>query len=467
MFRSAFLILSGNAAAALLLLLRNLIVARMIPVADYGVAATFALVMAVVEMVSALGLQQQIVQASEGDDPRFQAALQGFQVLRGVVAGAILFGIAGPTARFMGIPDVIWAYQILALVPVLNAAQHFDIHRLNRRMVFWPLLVSGAMPALISLVAALPLVWWLGDWRVMLYAILLQSAIGTLTSHLVAERPYRLVFDRGVMARSLRFGWPLLLNGILMFLAFQGDKLIVGRALGMEVLAIFAMGMTLTLAPTLVLAKSLSHFFLPQLARSHGQPEVFTAQALVALQAALVAALVFLAGVVLLGGPLVQAVLGEKYAPLLPFLSWFGLMQTFRVLKAGPAIVALAAGQTANPMIANLVRVLALPLCWQIATTSGDLLLLLQVATGAELCGHVVAVALLLRSGVPLRQAAFWGPCLAAVPLVLLAGLAPAMEPWLLWPGMALALLPVLLGAGPVWRHVGLRPPAPDQEEDR
>ena len=170
MFRSAFLILSGNAAAALLLLLRNLIVARMIPVADYGVAATFALVMAVVEMVSALGLQQQIVQASEGDDPRFQAALQGFQVLRGVVAGAILFGIAGPTARFMGIPDVIWAYQILALVPVLNAAQHFDIHRLNRRMVFWPLLVSGAMPALISLVAALPLVWWLGDWRVMLHS---------------------------------------------------------------------------------------------------------------------------------------------------------------------------------------------------------------------------------------------------------------------------------------------------------
>jgi hypothetical protein len=82
MFRSALLILSGNAAASLLLLARNLIIARLIPVADYGVASTFAIAMAVVEMASALGLQQQIVQARNGEDPRFQSALQGFQVLR-------------------------------------------------------------------------------------------------------------------------------------------------------------------------------------------------------------------------------------------------------------------------------------------------------------------------------------------------------------------------------------------------
>ena len=105
MFRSALLILSGNAAASLLLLARNLIVARLIPVADYGVASTFAVAMAVVEMMSALGLQQQIVQAKEGEDPRFQAALQGFQLLRGVISGVALFAIAGPMADFLGIPE--------------------------------------------------------------------------------------------------------------------------------------------------------------------------------------------------------------------------------------------------------------------------------------------------------------------------------------------------------------------------
>ncbi|MBU0862361.1 MAG: oligosaccharide flippase family protein, partial [Alphaproteobacteria bacterium] len=127
MFRSALLILSGNAAAALLLLARNLIVARMIPVADYGVAATFAIAMAVVEMASALGLQQQIVQARNGDDPRFQAALQGFQVLRGVLSGAVLFVSAGLIADALNVPKAAWAYRVMALVPVLNALVHFDI----------------------------------------------------------------------------------------------------------------------------------------------------------------------------------------------------------------------------------------------------------------------------------------------------------------------------------------------------
>ena len=143
MLRSALLILSGNAFASLLQLARNLIVARMISVADYGIAATFVVAVAVVEMASALGLQHQIVQAKEGDDTNFQAALQGFQVLRGLLSGLAFFAIAAPMANFMGIPEVTWAYRLLALVPVLNAFVHFDIYRLNRQMVFWPMLLTG------------------------------------------------------------------------------------------------------------------------------------------------------------------------------------------------------------------------------------------------------------------------------------------------------------------------------------
>ena len=73
MLRKLILIFSGNAAASLMLLARNLLIARLVPVEDYGIAATFAVAMAVVEMASQLGLQQMIIQAQEGDDPKFQA----------------------------------------------------------------------------------------------------------------------------------------------------------------------------------------------------------------------------------------------------------------------------------------------------------------------------------------------------------------------------------------------------------
>lgn len=435
MVRIALLILSGNAFTSLLLLARNLIVARLIPVTDYGIASTFAIIMAVVEMMSALGLQQQIIQSKEGDDPHFQAALQGFQLLRGIISGIALFAIAGPVAQVMGIMEVVWAYQLLAAVPVLNALTHFDIHRLNRSMVFGPMILTGVLPALVSMLAVWPLAAWLGDYRVMLYSIVVQAALGAVTSHLVARRPYRVTLDRAIMYRSLHFGWPILINGFLMFLVFNGEKAIIGRELGMEALAIFAMGITLTLTPTLVLAKTAANLFLPQLSEAAVRTgEDFNRRTVVTLQAILSMSLFVLCCTILLGPPFVHLLLGEKYAPLLPLMGGLAILQALRVFKAGPAIVALAIGQTTNPMIANIPRVLVLPLCWYVAAGSGDIFMVIWVATLGEFAGYLTAL-LLLRRSVGLFQRGVVLPHLAAT-LVLVASL------WLWQPAKTLSGLP-------------------------
>lgn len=431
MLRSALLILSGNAAASLLTLARNLIVARLISVENYGIASTFAIAMAVVEMASQLGLQQQIVQARNGDDPRFQAALQGFQVLRGVISGAILFLLARPIANFLDIPEIAWAYQVMAAVPVLNALQHFDIHRLNRHMRFWPLMLTGSVPALLSVIVLWPLSSYFGDYRVLLYAIVLQAVVAFVTSHLTAERPYRLIIDRTIMGESLRFGWPLLLNGILLFAVFQGDKLIVGRELGMVSLALFSMGVTLTLTPTLVMAKSVQNFFLPQLSRKVESPAPFLRLSVVTVQAVLLSGLLFCVAVLLLGPPLVRVVLGGKYDPLIPYLAWLAIMQTLRVFKAGPAIVALALGRTGNPLVANIPRVLLLPVAWWVAVNTGDLLLIIWIAIAGEFLGLLLSL-FLLRDRLPLTSRDIALPHLAAFGLLALCAvltLMPISEP--------------------------------------
>ncbi len=393
MVRAGLFILSGNAATSLMLLVRNLLVARLIPVTDYGIAATFAIAMAAVEMASALGLQQQIVQARDGDDPRFQAALQGFQVLRGALAAAALFFLATPLAGFLGVPEVAWAYQLLACVPLLNALQHFDIHRLNREMVFAPVVLTGAVPALVSLILVWPLAAWLQDYRVMLWAIIAQAVLMTLFSHLTARRRYALVWDRAVMGESLRFGWPLLVNGLLLFVVFQGDKLIIGRVMGMEVLALFAMGVTLTLTPSLVMAKSAQNFLLPQLSQAADPTDL----ARVTLETGILMAVVLTCGLVLCGPWLIDLILGAKYADLTPLLLWFALLQALRVLKAGPAIVAMAAGETSNAMWANLVRIAVLPLVWWLAVAGMKLELLIGVGILGEALGYGVALGLLMR----------------------------------------------------------------------
>lgn len=383
--------------AAVLTLARNLLVARLIPVADYGVAATLALAMAVVEMATALGLQQQIVQAREGDDPRFQAALQGFQLLRGLVAGAALVAIAWPLASFLRVPEAAWGYAALGAVPVLNALQHFDIHRLNRRMSYGPLVLTSTLPVLAAFLAVWPLAALFGDWRVMLVSILIQAGLAVVVSHLVAERRFWLVLDPALMARATRFGWPLLLNGVLLFLVLQGDKLMVGRVLGMEPLAIFAMGVTLTLTPTLVMDRTVQNLFLPRLSRADPAGPDFAPLARAALQAALLNGAILVAAVVLVAAPFVALALGAKYAPLIPLLVPLAVLHAVRVWKTGAAVVALARGQTGNAMAANLPRVVALPLAWWLLQEGGTLLQLVWLGTAAEAVGLCVALALVRR----------------------------------------------------------------------
>lgn len=465
MLRAAAIVLSGNILNSLLLLARNLAVARLIPVVDYGIASTFAVVLALVEMSSQFGLQKQIVQAKDGDDPHFQAALHGFQVARGMISASILVLIAHPLAQFLGIPEVAWGYQLLALVSLALGFEHFDVHRLSRQLRFWPTFLVGTFPALVTLMMVWPLSFWLGDWRVMLALVIAFPVLLTLTSHLVARRPYRVAFDRAIIGRSLRFGWPLLANSALMFLIFQGDKLIVGRELGMAPLAIFAMGVTLTLTPTLVLARSADQALLPRLsAAAREDPAAFRRTALLSLQIVALAALAFTLGVLLVGGPLVMLLLGEKFAPLAPILLWFALGQAVRTMKAGPGVVMLALGRTGNAMIGNIARVLALPLAWWALVQGQGMLAVLGIALAGELLGLIVAGALMLRHAKLPLGAVLWQQGLV---LVLMVGAgawvwmaAPVgLPPWPVWLGALLAFAAALAAMPDTLRFVRQRLP--------
>lgn len=394
MFRSALLILSGNAFGSLMLLVRNLVVARLISVEDYGIAATFAISMAIVEMITALGLHQLIVQDSKGNDPALQSGLQGFHLLRGLFSSCLLFLLAGPIARFLGIPEVVWAYQILALMPAINGLMHFDIYRKQRQMKYLPSILSSSVPAFLSVLLIWPLFQLYGDYRVMLFSVLAQSAMTVAASHLLAERPYRLSLDRAIMGRALDFGWPLLLNNILLFAVFQGDKLIVGHELGLAALGLFAMGFTLTLTPTLVAAKSAQSFFLPQLSASKAEPERLTHLSMATLQTSIVNGLLVVLVISLIGGPAILFLLGDKYAALVPYLIWLAILQALRVFKAGSSVVALAQGQTANAMIANLCRAASLGVAWYVAANGGDLFAIIWIAIAGEAVGYPVSLAL-------------------------------------------------------------------------
>lgn len=438
MLRSAFLILSGNAFGSLILLIRTVVVAHLISVSDFGITATFALVLTLLDMVSAIGVPQQIVQNAEGDRPHFLNTMHGLQGVRGLVNGLLLLLLADPVAAYFKMPEMAWAYRVLAIVPVLSGLVHLDPQRLNRRMEYRQSLAATVLSALISLAAVWPLSRVFADYRLMLGVLIAQAAAGFVLSHVLSQRRYRWAFDRGVIRGALRFGWPVVLGAILLFLVFNGERLIVGRELGMSALAVFSMAFSLVLTPTLVLEGSAQSFFLPQLSAARDDPPRFACLADATLQSFLLIGAVTLLGVALLGGPVVHLLLGAKYAESLPLLTWLAILQGIRVSKGGASSVTVANGITQANLYASLPRVLLLPIAWYVTTVGGSLLEVIWLGCLGEIIGFAAAL-LFARARLRLSLRPLL-PTLGIVTLMFLVGLLhavgqsrpdlPHLSPW-------------------------------------
>ena len=404
MIGAAMALLGGNLGVALLKFARNILVARLLSVENFGIAATFAIIFSFVEMLAFLGFDRFLIQTRDEGLERVQATLHSLQILRGVFVATVLCFSAGPLAALMEVSEVAWAFRLMALLPLIQGFMHLDTARAQRGMRFGPFvkITLGAETA--GLLSVWPLFLVFGDYRVVLGALVIQTTLMTFFSHLVAERRYALGLDGGLALRALGFGWPLLFNAALMFGILQGDRIIVANQLGPATLGLFSLAFMLTFMPTGVLAQTINRLFLPKLAPLQDDPAAFDALARIVVQTGLVVGFAVAIGFSILGADMVLILFGTKYAGALPVLVWLAIMQAVRVAKMGVSVVALARAETRSPMVANIPRVLLLPVAWLALERGAGLETVVLIAIFGEISGLATAL-LLLRSWltVPVR----------------------------------------------------------------
>ena len=91
----------GQVASQACSFLRNLIIARVISPADFGIAATFAMTLSLMEMISNVASEMLLVQSPEGNDPKLQATAQLMKVVRGITNAIILLLLAVPMSHLL------------------------------------------------------------------------------------------------------------------------------------------------------------------------------------------------------------------------------------------------------------------------------------------------------------------------------------------------------------------------------
>ncbi|WP_168201376.1 oligosaccharide flippase family protein [Qingshengfaniella alkalisoli] len=395
--KTALTFISGSWCNFVLRFVRNVLVARLLSVADFGIASTLMVAISLLQLFTNFNFGKLLVQHEAGDDPEFLAAIKMLNLLRSLLIAALLFLAAGPIATLMGLSEYSWAYRCMALVPLIQGLTHPEPVQLQRKMNFGLQLKIQMASLVLSLATLWPLYLWLGDFRVMIGVYVVETLAYVVISHMVATTPYRVRWNPEIARLGFRFGWPLFFAGIITFVVLQGDRLIVANFYGAYELGLLSASLSLTMVPMQQLGRMAGTFFLPSLSKLQNSPASFDKHANFLLQMGLCCSAIAMLGFCLLGPAVLTLVFGEKFAEAGPYVALLGIAFSLQFVRETTVTIAMSRANTINMLLSNIVRVLFVPVAIALAMSGYGIVEVLIVGAIGQMASVAASVALLYR----------------------------------------------------------------------
>lgn len=370
--RGAKAYLGANFVAQCCALARYILLARLLGPEQLGIAVALILTAQFFEALTDSGSDRFLVQDRAGDAPSVQGLAHLVWLGRGIAIAAALLLLAGPISAFYETPALMGGLLILALVPLVAGFTHLDYRRLQRVSDFRAegrVLVASELASLAVTALA---VFLTRDFTAILYGLITRSAVTALVSHLTAERPYRLGLAPEHAGRLAAFGVPLMLNGLLLFLGGQGDRMLIGKELGLATLGHYSAALLLIFYPTGMLQRYVSAIHLPLVA-DRGSPEEQRRAADRLGGETLLLTLAMAGGFALVAPFAIPLFFGSQFAQPALIIAMIGILQTCRFLRLWPVTIALGRGRSPTVLLSNLLRLLAFPAAYLALGTVGGL----------------------------------------------------------------------------------------------
>lgn len=402
---------------------RNILLARMLSKADFGLAAVFAMTISLLEISGRMSFGQQIIQSKDGGSLQFQAASQLFQFVLSAAGACLIICLSHPAASSFMVPQAAWAFAFLAVVPLAKGFEHLDYFCQQREFNFLPGVLCEVVPQAVVTLAAWPLAVWLGDFRVIVWIMASKAILGMLMTHCLARQPYRWEWHRELVNGMWVFGWPLLLNGLLMFAGQQADQVLVGSFFSLEKLAPYALALSLASIPWMIFGQVASSLMLPIMARAQDDFPLFTRNYRTCMEYAALGSVAFTVPLIIGGEQIVRVLYGPKYIGTGVLIGILAAATAVRFLRFAPTIASMARADTVNQLYSNIWRSVSLPFAGLVILAGGGMVIIASCALFAELLATYISIIRLRnRQGIALREssgAALYVLCFVGIGLAL------------------------------------------------
>jgi len=359
--RGAKIYFAANLVAQASALLRYVLLSRLLGPEQLGLAAMLILTAQFFESVTDTAADRFMVQDAKGDTPSMQKTVQLALFGRGTFLAAALV-ITGVGMGMLNLnPGLGFSVAALAVVPLIGGLVNLDVYRYQRTGDFRAASLSQVVAEVASLIATGIAAYITRDHTAIIYGLAVRGLATVLISQLVAQRRYAWGYSKPEAATFRRFALPLFLNGLLLFLGGQGDRLLVGF-LGAAELGKYSAIMLLIYYPANMILRFMSNIHLPEMAAARDDPAAFNAASRRLGGRTLLLSVGMMAGFTLVGPVAAPLLFGQQYAQRADIFALLAALEGARFLRLWPVTVALAEGRTTIAMFDNASRLLALPI---------------------------------------------------------------------------------------------------------
>jgi O-antigen/teichoic acid export membrane protein len=263
----------GYGSSQVLRFIANLILTRLLIPEYFGVMSVVHTLRMGIELFSDIGIPHSIINNKRGDDPKFLNTAWSLQIIRGFILCAITVALAYPAAYFYRDDRFLWILPLLSLCCIFEGFISTSVHTLHRQMR-WNFYTKYEFVTYVAGLIFLILWAWASP---SIWAPVMGCLAGSLThsiaSHfLIPGYRNRFVWDSQAAKEIFSFGKWIMVSTIMVFMADQSDRLILGRLISFQMLGIYTVAYSFAMIPREII-KTLSYrVFFPAISEAVEQP---------------------------------------------------------------------------------------------------------------------------------------------------------------------------------------------------
>ncbi len=230
----------GYGSSQLLRFASNIVLTRLLIPEYFGVMALVNAFRQGLELFSDIGIAQNIVRSKRGDDPEFLNTAWSISILRGLLLWAVLVLLAYPISRFYEEPLLFNVLIVISIVTIARGLVSTKIYTLKRHLVIGKVTLFEFASQFVGVVTMVFVAWlYPSIWSLVIGAIVGQTFRSVLSYILFPGHQHKFVIQPEARKEIVSFGRWIFLSSIVMFLADQSDRLILGDKVSLRTLGVY------------------------------------------------------------------------------------------------------------------------------------------------------------------------------------------------------------------------------------